>query len=572
MDGYVTIGTKLETKTIDKQIMLLEDKLEGLVEEYEALEKATPFERQTDELIKLGNEIDSTRKKITKLKKQQQAIDFSNMNNGIEKVTRRIGKMALAVFGIRSAFMFVRSAINTIAGDDEQLKTDIEYMKSALAYTLEPLVRGIVNLAKQLMFYIGYIVKAWTGKNIFENANKSLKKTNGQVSKLQKTLASFDELNIVNDNSQNGGSGATTPNFDLSNPDDVDAPRWVKFIAKNKKGILAVIGGVASGLVAIKLGLKGIKALGIGIAITGVIYAIEKLIDFIKDPSFDNFIGVLKGIALAVTGVAIAVGAWPVAVAGALALAIIEIIKHFDKIKEWFGKLKVWLDENFLGGLKKIFGPFAHIIYAPFENAYNWIMTIFDSLFGGIKKIVEGIVKIFNGDFKGGLSDIFSGLYDILSLPFRLLETTIKTIVATIKKTWQAFYDWFAQKDAWFNKKASGQGYGGGFSGGGGHSGGGGSGGGFAKGGIIYHKLPKLATGGIINMPGRGVPLAGSIGGERGMEGVIPLTDSQQMMLLGEAIGRYITINATMINQMNGRVISRELQKVQNDSDFAFNR
>ena len=53
-------------------------------------------------------------------------------------------------------------------------------------------------------------------------------------------------------------------------------------------------------------------------------------------------------------------------------------------------------------------------------------------------------------------------------------------------------------------------------------------------------KIPRLAKGGIINLPGRGVPVGSAIGGERGQEGVIPLTDSQQMALLGEAIGKYI--------------------------------
>ena len=81
-------------------------------------------------------------------------------------------------------------------------------------------------------------------------------------------------------------------------------------------------------------------------------------------------------------------------------------------------------------------------------------------------------------------------------------------------------------------------------------------------------ELPRLAKGGIINQPGRGI----AVGGERGHEGVIPLTDSQQMALLGEAIGRYITINATIQNTMNGRVISRELQKIQQENSFASNR
>ena len=56
-----------------------------------------------------------------------------------------------------------------------------------------------------------------------------------------------------------------------------------------------------------------------------------------------------------------------------------------------------------------------------------------------------------------------------------------------------------------------------------------------------------------------------------GAEGVIPLTDSQAMETLGEAIGRYITINATVENRMNGRLISRELQQIRTNQAFAYN-
>ena len=59
--------------------------------------------------------------------------------------------------------------------------------------------------------------------------------------------------------------------------------------------------------------------------------------------------------------------------------------------------------------------------------------------------------------------------------------------------------------------------------------------------------------------------------GERGAEGVIPLTDSQAMETLGEAIGRYITINANITNTMNGRVISRQIQQKIANQDFAYN-
>jgi hypothetical protein len=102
---------------------------------------------------------------------------------------------------------------------------------------------------------------------------------------------------------------------------------------------------------------------------------------------------------------------------------------------------------------------------------------------------------------------------------------------------------------------------------------GGRSGSGRAKGGIFYpSKLPKLAVGGIINQPGRGVPYNGAYIGERGAEAVVPLTDSQQMSLLGEAIGRYITVNLTNITKLDGRQIARKVDKVNQSNDFVFNR
>lgn len=84
--------------------------------------------------------------------------------------------------------------------------------------------------------------------------------------------------------------------------------------------------------------------------------------------------------------------------------------------------------------------------------------------------------------------------------------------------------------------------------------------------------FPRLAKGGIVNMPGRGIPVGNAIAGERGMEGVIPLTDSQQMALLGEAIGKYININATIPVYVGNRQVARELRKIDAENNFAFNR
>ena len=92
-----------------------------------------------------------------------------------------------------------------------------------------------------------------------------------------------------------------------------------------------------------------------------------------------------------------------------------------------------------------------------------------------------------------------------------------------------------------------------------------------AKGGIINY--PKLASGGIINRPGRGVPLAngGAIGGERGREAVIPLTDSGQMELLGQAIARNIIVNLTNEVKLDGKQLARYTSKAMNDMQFTSN-
>ena len=67
------------------------------------------------------------------------------------------------------------------------------------------------------------------------------------------------------------------------------------------------------------------------------------------------------------------------------------------------------------------------------------------------------------------------------------------------------------------------------------------------------------------------MPITQHVGGERGAEGIVPLTDSQQMELLGAAIGRYISINATIPISMNGRVLSREIKKIQIEQGFSTN-
>lgn len=640
MDGTIVIGTSIDTKEFDSQIHYIERKMLDIEDKLkqadmgfevgDAEKLETEYERLGNQLISLKEKQDKYNQSIREsqmagFNKIKESVD--NVGESVTKVTKRIGKMAVAVFGIRSMFMFIRNAINTIADGDDQLKADIEYMKIALAYTLEPIVRAIVDLAKQLMFYIGYVVKAWTGKNIFENANKGLenatKKAKGLNKELSKTLADFDEMQILQDNSSSsGGGGTTTPSFDLTKIDDIEAPGWLKFIVKHKKEILAVLGGIVTALAGIKLGIKGIKALGIGVAVTGIIYAIEKFIDYLKDPSWENFGGIIQGIGTAITGVGIAIGSLSTGIIGLSVLALGTIVKYWDKIKAFLQKGIDWLKEQG-EKIRENFGGFIGDIYDTFVRLVQDFLNAWDFIYTGIKKVFDGVIQFIKGIFTGqwrealnGLLKIVDGVFDMIVGGFVLTWSAIAEVLRTIAvwiydaviKPIFTFFDWLWDgiktgfkmaidfviglfkslweaakwvieqignglgkigdfiggikdgivnigKGAWNGIKNIGKGIADFF--------------GFSKGGIV---VPKLASGGIINQPGRGVPIASAVGGERGMEGVIPLTDSQQMALLGEAIGKYININATIPVYVGNRQIARELRKINEENDFAFNR
>lgn len=596
MDGYVTIGTELDTKEFDAQMKYIERRMLDIEDKLKQADmgfEVGDTEKLESEYERLGNQLLGLKEKQEKYNesiREAQLAGFDKINNSvdgvgnsIERVTRRIGKMALAVFGIRSAFMFVRNSINTIANDDEQLKADIDYMKSALAYTLEPVVRRIVELAKQLMFYIGYIIKAWTGKDIFANANKGLKKATGGAKalnkELNKTLAGFDEMNVLQDSSSggSGGGGGATPSFDLSNMEG-DVPKWIKWIADNKDLVLSALAGIAAGLIAIKLGLTPLQGLGIGLAIAGIVYAIKGLIAYLKDPSFKNFGKIITGIGVAVAGVAIAIGAWPVAVGAAIVAVIGLIISNWEKIKAFLQSGIDWLTGK-SGWIRDHLGEQIGAVYNNFVAGLQMMLNGLDNLFVGFKKTFDGIITFIKGVFTGNWKQAWEGVKQIFSGIFQSLSGIVQTVLGTIKATVGSVAMGTAQTIASIFKaivngvlstiekvlntpirtinslistvnKVPG----------------------IKLSKLTTFNLPRLAKGGIVNMPGRGIPVGSAVAGERGQEAVIPLTDSQQMALLGEAIGRYINLNATIPVYVGNRQIARELKKIDAENSFASNR
>ena len=607
---------KVKTDALEKT----EEHLKNLKEEFERFKKEAeepidtgglPIEDDVvDELIGKGlayyeTEIDRATAKVEKQKgavlKQQQAYDemaqkakeyeyemlkaekahnnipqkLNKINNSLKGIIKSVSKWALAIFGIRGAYMLVRQAINTIAQEDESIALKIEYIKYVIATSLKPIVEWIVNAAYKLLSLFGGIVKAIFGVDIFAKATAdNFAKAKSSANGLKKTLAGFDEMNVINGSSSGligDIKGALSDLGDLST--EVE-----NFSKKVKKWFLG----------------PGNK--NIGEAIKNSIKNFPKWLEEIFSPIYDYVIKpylvdpILESVEMLrpvwqpivdafKTGVNDMKAAWQPLIDYIKPNVIDPIEKEFEKSKTHL--LSLW--ENTFKTILPIIGPYINDIIYAINNIFGIFGVKLDYLEWDIEqtsdeteKTVEGALndtskksdktgKDIKQNIGGALTDTKNKAEDI-SKPTYQIKFNNESINAAnnwINNLWNKLKDltlktWKVALGLDVSNGSFGYGGGGGFR---------------AKGGIYYpSKLPKLASGGIINRPGPGVPYHGATIGERGAEAVVPLTDSQQMELLGEAIGKYITINANITNTMNGRVISRELQKINNESDFAFNR
>lgn len=555
--------------------------------------------------VKLNNAVDSTslayrqiqsnvseyKAKIesVKLQKQQAQVDqlkngFKKMNTSVSSSIKHIGRLALGIFSVASAYRLMSSASSTLGQYDEQYATNLEYIRYLLAQVLAPALKYIVNLAGTLLSYLNYIAQAWFNVTLFsKNSAKNFAKARGSTAKIKKDLQTtpFDEMNVLQDTSSSGGGGGVEPSIDPSMLAG-EVPDWLQFIVDHKDEILAVMTGVAVGLELWKLGLEGIKALGIGVAVAGLVYAIQSLIEYLNDPTFENFGKILQGIGVAVAGLGLVISGPAgliVGIVGGIVLLWGTIVKYWEQIKSFLQKGIDWLFSK-SDWIRQMFGDVVGDIYDNFIGGLQDILNWLDSTMKGIKanfnEIISFIKNVFAGNWQGAwqnIKNIFSNIWEgmkntvktIFSLISKMAINIGKTVGATISGAFKAVVNgvlWAIENilnkpirtinslTGVINKVP-----------------------GINLGYLPTFNLPRLAKGTILNAPGRGVPVAGgtALAGEAGREAYLPLSDTQLLEELGSTIGKYITINANITNTMNGRVISRQLQQIRNDREFAYN-
>lgn len=504
-----------------------------------------------------------------KLQKQQSQVNeikkgFDSVGNSVSSSIKHIGRLALGVLSVASAYRLMSSASSTLGQYDKQYATNLEYIRYLLAQVLAPALKYIVNLAGTLLSYLNYIAQAWFNVTLFSKKSaKNFANAQGSTSKIKKDLQStpFDEMNILQDTSSSGGGGGVEPSIDPSMLAG-EVPDWLQFIVDHKDEILAVMAGVAVGLELWKLGLEGIKALGIGVAVAGLVYAIQSLIEYLNDPTFENFGKILQGIGVAVAGLVLVISGPAgliVGIVGGIVLLWGTIVKYWEQIRSFLQGGIDWLKGK-SDWIREMFGDTIGDMYDNAVQGLQEILNWFDSTFKGIKanfdEIISFVKNVFAGNWQGvwqNIKNIFSNIWESIKntakTMFRLIGRMAVNVGTTVGATISGAFKAVVNGVLWaienilnkpirtinslvgiINKVP-----------------------GINLGYLPTFNLPRLAKGTILNAPGRGVPVAGgtALAGEAGREAYLPLSDTQLLEELGSTIGKYITINANITNTMN---------------------
>ena len=589
--GQITLLSQKQTLLSEKSEKIIQelDKQEPIVDRLNA-----KYEKQKSDLEQIKDKIAIAKGKQEELNKNTQVgtFNFSNM-------LKKVAKIGLAIFSIRSAYLAVRQAMNYITQDNEKLGAQLEGMKKSFYTAFVPVIEKVINLIRTLMAYINYIWNRLFGKDLFKNVVTNTDKASNNLAsgaksakEINKQLAGFDEANVLtkpSDTSGGGGGGGATGTTNLG-LDKIKIPTWLVKImdwvdahpklAKIIFGLAAftLFGGwsAASGIMGFisqLLGKKGAGALATGasgllgilgtlILIAGTVWVVKLAVDGINEvinaakeldeahdhrdkliedtiKKDDEYIDKAKEV--------IASDKTSTEQKGKYAKGVDTVTKSTrDLIEQNVGgtlNQRKYMESLEKSALKmdelyrstNMGADAEYEYYKMLKDQFNPMMDNSYKLISNNKNITDNLKESFDK-----LDKKYATQYSI-----ELQQKGSTTVINTVNKVKDAFSKLGTTISEAFKKGA--------------------------QAGLKVSDLSKIfhAEGGIVNMPRRGVPV--HYAGEAGREGIIPMDNQQQMALLGQEIAKYVNITNYVTNNVDSRKLNTILKQSENRERLANN-
>lgn len=416
-------NNSIEVQQLNSQLELMNDKLSQTKNEANQTKDAIQEAFEKKHSIKFGNGIDEIGKKIDKFKKRVTGLMLSSM---------LFNALSSGLTKMRNNFISLLKTNDTFSSSLNQIKANLMTAFAPIYNACLPAINSLMNALSKITGTIAMFVSSLFGtsledaKNQAKGLSKALDDTKKSGEEASGSLASFDNLEVINDSSSSGsGGGASGSEIDYSGEIQysqklLDFLNAIKnFVVENKDSIIAFLMGIAGGLLAVKLGCDLITSLGIGIMIFGIIKLIQDIISFLKDPTWEGFGKILTDIGIILLGLALILGSIPLAIAAGIALIVGLVISNWNTICGILSSIGSWVYNNCIKPVADFFVGLFNNVYNGARDIWNRVMGVFSavgSFFGGIwNKIKSSFSSIgtkignaIGGAFKSAINSVLS--------------------------------------------------------------------------------------------------------------------------------------------------------------------
>jgi archaellum component FlaC len=437
------------------------------------------YAKITDKVIAQTSALDAAKQKAGELTEQitnasgatermeTAAKKVSDSMNTFSKRVSGLFKRVLVFSLITRALQSLRTWLGKTIMQNEEARAAVARLKAAFLTLAQPILQVVIPVFVKLVNILTQVVtaiakffgmlsgKSWSSqKSAAQGLNdeqKALEGVGAAAKDASKSMASFDEINQLTDNSTSaagggaGGAASTEIAPDFSNLD----------MAEDKlHDILGLVGAIAAGLLAWKIASLFTNDLskiwGIALAVAGAFALVYFWLDAWNNGiDLQNFLGMLAGLAALAVGLAIAFG--PIAagialVVGGLAMLVVGIKDVIENGFNLVNTLTIIAGLLAAGiGISLLTGSWIPLLIAGFLAALVALVSFTghgEELIQGLKNIIDGFGKFFKGVFTGDMKLAVEGIKQI----WEGMKQTWNAIVNSIKDAWNMFITWLQSK------------------------------------------------------------------------------------------------------------------------------
>lgn len=417
---------------------------------------------------------------------------FTAIDNGSKKSSKSMGSTGKAFSNILLSMVAFQAIFKATEFVGEGFKNLVQYsselndafsdlqsqtatLKNSLATAFAPVVQQIIPYLTKLVEWLNkamdYLAQFWavlSGKSTYTRAKKQIvdyAKSLEDASKSAKgALASFDEINVLNKDTGTSGSGELT-GANAFEEAEVDESKfeWLDWVRENLDHILYLVGAIALGFLAWKIGgfiteLSGLSATmsqlaGIAIAVGGAVLLFTGAFDALENGvDWTNLTQMLLGVVTVVGGLTLAFGATGAAIGaiiGGVTLLVVgikDIITNGVNLKNGimvvlgvFMSLVSFVGSAIAGIVAAVaalilciiadWDNFLATVWEPMKVWFSALKDNFSQVVDGVVKIIDGLQDFVTGVFTGNWKEAWNGIVGILEGVSETIDGIISGVV-----------------------------------------------------------------------------------------------------------------------------------------------